>query len=223
MKKHGSIGAIYLTVFYLLPINLGMAQTASTEIDSASITASMGSTAPESVSQTSHLAIASIATPGADMVVAWSGPGKSDDAIYVYEPGQTKTLSKVKASADDFKPAIVKAPLQAGVYELQLKSGGHVLATAEFSVVAGQAMIQVLTPIVIAGELVTIEWNGPRNSGDRLSIALIGSPSSVSQRHASGSTANLVSLKAPSQAGKYEVRLQDRSNAILAKHQFEVR
>ncbi|MFT5571787.1 MAG: hypothetical protein ACI9FR_000707 [Cryomorphaceae bacterium] len=107
--------------------------------------------------------------------------------------------------------------MQAGEYELRLKSAQRVLATALFTVVVGKAKIKILTPKVISGETVAIEWDGPRNSGDNLSVGLIGSSSVISKQPASGSIQTQLSLTAPVTAGRYEVRLQDRSSTILAR------
>jgi hypothetical protein len=217
MKNYHSISLAFLAVFCLQPIHQGLAQSTPADSDN-----DVTETTDSSI-QISHLALASAATPGSDMVVAWSGPGSTDDAIYVYRIGGSKALSKVSTRAEDFKPAIVKAPLQAGEYELRLKSAETVLATALFTVIVGKAKIKILTPIVIAGETVAIEWDGPRNSGDNLSVALVGSSSVISKQPASGSIGTQLSLSAPITAGLYEVRLQDRSRNILTKQNFEVR
>jgi hypothetical protein len=217
MKHQQYLRLSLLAIFCLQPIHQCLGQSEPTDPDNEATRSS------EASLQISHLALASATTPGADMVVAWSGPGSNEDAIYVYQIGGSKALSKVSARAEDFKPAIVKAPMQAGDYELRLKSGDEVLATALFTVVVGKAKVKVLTPIVIAGETVDIEWDGPRNSGDNLSISLVGSADEIYKQPASGSIETKLSLRAPVTAGLYEVRLQDRSSSILAKHNFEVR
>ena len=178
---------------------------------------------PESTPEIGLLALASSATPGSEMVVDWSGPGGDEDAIYVYRLGSDKPLYKVSARAKDFKPALVKAPQAAGEYEVKLKSENKILASASFSVISAKANIKILTPIVIAGEPVSIEWNGPRNSGDSLTVGRVGSKEGQSKRPASGSTESPLTLLAPSSAGKYEVRLQDSAGVILASQPFEIR
>lgn len=214
MKKPTCVTLIYVVFLGLSSINSISAQTKKDNSETAT---------EESISDISHLALASTTSPGADMVVDWSGPGKSDNAIYVVRVGETDILSNTSARADDFKPAIIKAPNQAGEYQMYLKSGTQVLANAFFTVLSAKPRIKILTPVVIVGEDVSIEWNGPRNSGDNLSVGSIGNTSTVSKRPASGSVKSTVSLAAPMEAGQYEVRLKNRAGAVLAKQAFEVR
>lgn len=169
------------------------------------------------------LALASTASPGANMLVDWTGPGNAGDAIHLSHLGSDKILAKVATEADDFRPAIVKAPLQAGDYELRLISDKQVLASASFSVVTAKAQIKILSPIVLSGESVSVEWTGPRNSGDSLVVAAPGNSTVVSKRPASGSVKNQLELAAPVVPGKYEVRLVSKQNVVLADQDFEVR
>ena len=172
---------------------------------------------------TGYLVLASKARAGSDMSVDWSGPGNSGDGIFVYRAGEDRSLYRVTARASDAKPAIIKAPEAAGEYELKLKTNGRVLATAKFLVIPVVSQIKVLTPLVLSGESVVVQWEGPRNKGDRLAVAVAGDPNYHSQRPAAGSTKSLVKLRVSKEPGKYEVRLQTSSGKILASQPFEVR
>lgn len=169
------------------------------------------------------LALSSTALPGEDMVVEWNGPEREGDEIHVYKIAGKQPLSKVAAAANNFKPAIIKAPQQAGEYQVRLISNNQTLASAVFSVVSGRAMLKVLSPIVIAGESVSIEWDGPRNSGDSLVVGQVGAKGSISKSPASGTVDKQLDLIAPRLPGKYEVRLQSKSEVVLASQSFEVR
>lgn len=171
----------------------------------------------------SYLALPSTALPGSDMVVNWSGPAREGDQIYVVKAGEDTPLHKVSAGPKDFKPAIIKAPHQGGDYQLKLISNNTQLATANFSVVSAKARLRVLTPIVLRGELVEVEWNGPRKDGDQLKILPIGMKNMISKSPASGTVKSVLSLPAPKKAGDYQVQLENRQGEVLVKQHFKVR
>ena len=157
---------------------------------------------------------------GSPMAVDWTGPGISSDEIVVYKKGGSDPLYRIMAGAGDPRQATINAPVEAGEYELRLESKNKVLAKEPFKVIAVTASIRILTDNIQAGKPLLVEWDGPRNKGDRLVIAITGSTRYLSQRPASGTTKSPIKLRLSTEPGKYETRLQTSSGKVLAKQEF---
>lgn len=147
----------------------------------------------------------------------WLAPADAGDDVYL-------SYSIVAGPAGDVE---VRVPDQTGEFEarytLALPEGGYkVVGRAAFTVQAVTASL-TLPAEVVAGATIEVEWEGPDNQGDFITIVPPDAPEGTWQTYAYTSYGNPVTLKAPEQPGDYEVRYATgQSAATLARATFTV-
>jgi len=156
------------------------------------------------------------AIAGSSIPVQWTGPGNSGDYITAVatstpdgEYGNYATLGS--------EPTVrLTLPMTPGAAELRYMTGrgAKVLGRRPIRIVA--AKITLTAPDkATAGANFSVNWTGPANSGDYVTIVAAGTPDGQygNYRMASG-TAPLV-LTAPKQAGPAELRYMSGQGALV--------
>lgn len=170
------------------------------------------------------LAAPALVDAGARFPIAWTGPDNLRDFIALADtrPGARKWLSYIYTSKGN--PATLTAPDRAGDYEVRYHTGqGHqVLARAPVRIAGTDATVQAPKQIQ-AGQSFAVAWTGPDNAQDFIAISPQGSRPRAYHHYRYTRDGSPLSLRAPDQAGSYEVRYQTgQSYAVLARQAVSV-
>jgi hypothetical protein len=173
---------------------------------------------------------ASLTTPtsaaaGSPIEVSWTGPGNNRDYLAVARPdtppGQYDNYAYVRAGD---AATMLRAPEDPGVYEVRYVTGYDrvVLDRVSINVTPVSAMLRAPSTANAGRELV-IDWTGPANARDFISIASPGSSAESYLAFVYARTPGAETLVAPTTPGDYEIRyVTGYSNTILARSALRV-
>ncbi len=159
------------------------------------------------------------APAGSEVEIRWTGPNNQGDYLTIVEKGADegayKDYAYTKNSTDGL--ARVKAPEDAGNYEIRYVTGqeSKTLASAPLIVESVSATVKAPASVVAGGEF-AVEWTGPRNQGDYVTIVEKGAE--VGKYRDYFYTKNGDSpgqLRAPETAGEHEVRFMTGGGKML--------
>lgn len=184
--------------------------------------AAAGANAPTRTPPVPDVAVELSGPAGADIAsrfeVTWAGPGAAEDYLTVARPDQPPGAYLTMARLREGNPLKLWAPSDPGEYEIRyiLGRGTKVLGRLPIAVHAVAASVQPAGPARVA-DWVEVTWEGPAADGDYVSIARPGQAPGASQGLARVKDGNPVRLRAPSDAGDYEVRyVLARGTRVLA-------
>jgi len=157
---------------------------------------------------------------GESIDIEWVGPGEQNDRIEVGELGKKKRYNI--SYINDGNSVSIKMPPKPGEYEVRyvLNQGNVVLATRPITVKKVLATLEA-PPEAGIGESITVEWDGPDETSDRIEVGKVG----LTKRYDVSYTRNGSPLKIqmPTEPGKYEVRyVLSQGNTVLARHPITV-
>ncbi|HYD84238.1 MAG TPA: hypothetical protein VEA63_09295, partial [Opitutus sp.] len=110
---------------------------------------------------------------GATLSVAWTGPNNVQDYVTIVAKGTPDGRYGNHAETKQGSPLTLTVPPEAGEAELRYVTGqgGKVLARRALRIVAPE--IRMSAPDeAVAGAVVTVEWAGPNNAGDYITLVL---------------------------------------------------
>ena len=166
----------------------------------------VGSVAFEVQPVTASVTAPAEAVGGSDVSVEWQGPDNRGDFITIVPAGAAEGTWRDYAYTAAGSPVTLLAPEQPGEYEVRYVTGQSNATLAHATVVVTAATASVSAPAeVLAGSDVSVEWQGPDNRGDYVTIVPAGAPEGTWQSYAYTSEGNPVAVRAPGQAGAYEV------------------
>jgi Ca-activated chloride channel homolog len=146
--------------------------------------------------------------------VDWEGPNNPTDYVTIVLVGAPEGRYLSWAFTRNGSPVRLTAPSEPGDYEVRyvLGQGARTLASAPVRVV--QAAASVGPPAeVAAGAAFEVDWEGPNNPTDYVTIVLVGAPEGRYLSWAFTRNGSPVRLTAPSEPGDYEVRYVLRQGA----------
>jgi len=155
---------------------------------------------------------------GAAFAVKWTGPNNERDFVGIGEsaPQGQKYLTYVYTR--NGSPIQLTAPDKPGDYELRyfLGAGNTIIGTRKITV--GSVSASLSAPAqVVAGKSFKIEWTGPNNPRDFITLVKAGTPQKNYETYVYTQKGSPVELRAPDIAGDYEVRyLTAQTYATLA-------
>jgi hypothetical protein len=150
--------------------------------------------------------------------VKWTGPNNARDYVGIgdVDPKKRAYISYIYTSRGN--PIALNAPDEPGEYELRyfLAVGNEVIARKRITV--GRVSASVSAPAQVkAGATFDVSWQGPNNPRDFITLVKAGTPAKQYDHYAYTARGNPLRLRAPDQAGEYEVRyLTAQSYATLA-------
>ncbi len=166
------------------------------------------------------------AVAGSDFAVAWTGPDTDRDYITIAEVGAADRAYKSYAYTKTGTPVTLKAPLEPGSYEVRYVQQGtsgqangsafRVLASAPITIGAAAATLAA-PDNASTGQTISIEWTGPDQSRDYITIALSDAPDRAYTNYAYTKQGSPLTLKTPVEPGDYEIRYVQASNKALAR------
>ena len=175
------------------------------------------------------------APAGSTVTVRWSGPNGPGDYITVVRPGARPfdylNYQHTSNGRTPVNPVSIVLPAEPGAYEIRYVVGNprSVLAAVPYEVVAVAATIDA-PATVTPGARFEISWSGPNNGGDWVTIVAAGAApraygSYVDARgdRADARTASRSgTLRAPAQAGRYELRYVQQGRLVIGTRPIDV-
>lgn len=164
------------------------------------------------------------ANAGTRIDITWTGPGNDRDFITIV--GKDVAEKKYDQYIYVKKGATLSFPVpeKPGDYEIRYLTGGSykTLARSPLRVGAVQASVK-LPDSVPAGSPLAIEWSGPNNERDYLTIVKADAKEGHYDRYKYTKVGNPIEFLAPEDPGTYEVRYQTgRKNVVLGRKAFTV-
>ena len=152
---------------------------------------------------------------GAPFSVQWTGPNNARDYVAIGDAARPY-ITYQYASAGS--PSKLTAPEAPGEYELRYILGHGDKVIAKRRIVIASVTASVKAPASIAaGSTFAVAWQGPNNARDFITLVKAGAAAKSYAAYQYVSTGNPVRLRAPDEAGAYEVRyLTAQTYATLA-------
>jgi Ca-activated chloride channel family protein len=164
------------------------------------------------------------ATAGAVVTIAWTGPGNSGDYVTIVPKerpdGEYLNYDAARAGA----PAKVTAPITPGDAEIRYMSGQgrRVLARRGITIAAAEVTLTAVDEVQ-AGAVVVIEWSGPGNAGDYLTIVPRAAADGKYENYTNVRPGQPAQVTAPIEAGDCEIRYMTGQGAkVLARRALKV-
>jgi hypothetical protein len=161
---------------------------------------------------------------GAKFELRWTGPGNALDYVGIGDADPKGRLYITYAYTRSGSPVSLVAPDKPGPYVLRyyLAEGNTVVASQPITVVGVDASVSAPAQVA-AGKDVSIQWSGPNNPRDFITLLKAGSPEKRYEGYAYTTKGSPLSLRAPDQPGDYEVRyLTGQTYATLATTRITV-
>ena len=155
---------------------------------------------------------------GADFDIAWTGPNSRSDNITFAERGGEMIRGTSYAYVGNLAagaPASLRAPNDAGEYDVIYLSGSTILARAPVTVESISATLSHAAQVHAGGQ-VRVVWEGPRNDQDHITFAAReGDPvRGASYDYVGNHEDNAVVLRAPEETGPLDVVYLSGGRAI---------
>lgn len=155
------------------------------------------------------------AVAGSAITVKHNGPKTKGDFITIVSPdageGEYDHYQYVR-QADQ---VTIKAPGTAGLYEIRYLSGKKYLTWGKTSIKVENPNVSVSAPqSAVAGAEVQINWEGPNNQGDFITVVPVGTPDGEYANYVYTSRGNPAALRLPDAPGSYEIRYASGSGYL---------
>jgi Ca-activated chloride channel family protein len=161
---------------------------------------------------------------GSSVSVEWTGPDNQGDYITIVpktlEDGKYTKYTHTKTGS----PLKVLAPIEAGDCEIRYQTGqgNKVLARIDLKVIEAEVALKAPAE-AIAGAHVSIEWSGPDNQGDYITIVPKTLEDGKYTKYTHTKTGSPLKVFAPIEAGDCEIRYQTgQGNKVLARIDLKV-
>ena len=162
---------------------------------------------------TSLLAEAAVVA-GAKFSVSWKGPANAGDYLTVVPKetpdGQYRNYSDVSKGS----PLDLVAPMEPGEAEIRYMTGRQARVLARRSIRVTAAGVTLNAPNnVVAGSRVNIEWTGPNNAADYITIVAKTTPDGQYGNYTNVTKGSPLVVLAPMRAGDAEIRYMSGQGA----------
>jgi hypothetical protein len=160
---------------------------------------------------------------GSALEVAWTGPDNQGDYITIVAAEAPDNSYLSYHYSGNGSPASIRAPDQAGSYELRYVTGqtNQVLARRTIQVVEVRATLTGPQQSA-AGSSIQVSWSGPGNSGDYITIVAADAPDHHYTSYVYSRDGNPVTLRAPDYPGDYELRYISAQSTVLTRQAIEL-
>lgn len=161
---------------------------------------------------------------GAEFSVRWTGPGNALDYVAWAEAGADDSVYKNYVYTRTGNPLTLRAPDAPGQYEARYFMGGSNRLIARRPFTVGAVAAELRAPAqVTAGADFPVEWTGPDNAGDFITLVPEGARETDYAEYRYTKTGNPVTMRAPDAPGKYELRYATgQTYTTLARAPVEV-
>jgi len=160
------------------------------------------------------------AAAGSVVAVNWEGPDNPQDYITVVEAGAPEGTYGEYWRTNRGNPAQVTMPDALGNHELRyvLQQSGRTLASRPIALDAVSASLDA-PETVAAGSVVTVNWEGPDNPQDYITVVEAGAPEGTYGEYWRTSRGNPAQVTMPDALGNYELRyvLQQSGRTLASR------
>ncbi|MCP5048964.1 MAG: VWA domain-containing protein [bacterium] len=164
------------------------------------------------------------ASAGSAFKVKWTGPDNRADYITIVEEGASNRKFMSYGYTSHGSPARITAPDKAGTYEIRYVTGQtrKVLASTKITVTKAEVTLKAPSSAA-AGSAFKVDWTGPDNRGDYITIVPPDAEDRKFLSHAYTRNGSPAKIKAPEQAGEFEVRyITGQSRKVLSRVKMTV-
>jgi Ca-activated chloride channel family protein len=149
------------------------------------------------------------AVAGSQVPVEWVGPDNQNDYLTIVPVGAPEGESGNYEYTRRGNPAKVKAPMEPGDYLIRYQAGQGDGTLASIPLTVTEAEVSLSAPEqAVAGSPVPVEWIGPDNQGDYLTVVPVGTPEGEYGNYEYTRRGNPAKVKAPMEPGDYLIRYQ---------------
>jgi hypothetical protein len=144
---------------------------------------------------------------GQKLAIRWTGPNNDRDYIGIADTRPGSSPYRTYQYTSGGNPIELVAPDAPGDYEVRyfLAQGDKVIGRQPLRVGATSAQLTA-PPKVVAGASFAVRWEGPNNPRDFITIVKAGAAEGTYAEYEYTSAGNPVTLRAPDEAGEYELR-----------------
>lgn len=170
------------------------------------------------------LEAAAEAIAGAPVSITWSGPKNRGDYLTIVPAATPDGQYRKYADAEKGSPLNVIAPIHPGPCEIRYMSGqgAKVLGRRPLQVVPAQITLKGPAQAA-AGSIVVVEWTGPGNAGDYLTVVAKTEKDGAYFREAPVDRGSPARIPVPTTAGPAEIRyMSGQENRVLARFDLEL-
>jgi CxxC motif-containing protein len=160
------------------------------------------------------LASAESVVAGKVFAVTWQGPKNAGDYITVVPKGTPDGQYRNYTDTSKGSPLDLTAPIEAGDAEIRYMTGtqARVLARRPIKVLAPTVTLAAVDE-AIAGSVVTVDWTGPNNAGDYLTIVSAATPAGQYGNYTDAAKGSPLKVTAPIRPGASEIRYMSGQGA----------
>lgn len=164
------------------------------------------------------------AVAGSLVTIEWTGPDNDGDYVTIVpkaaEDGKYARYEYTKVGS----PLSVPAPVEAGECEIRYMTGQGDKVLTRIPLRVEPAEVSLKAPAkVAAGSMVEIEWTGPGNERDYITIVPIDTEDGKYARYAYTEQGSPLKVEAPSEAGQAEIRYQTgQGDKVIARIPIEI-
>lgn len=167
--------------------------TASTPLEITAVTATLQ--APATVDA------------GGDVSIRWTGPNNPSDFISIDRQGAPDREYGPYAYPPSGNPVTIRAPDEPGEYEIRYHQAGSYGVIGSTPLRIGSVAASLTAPdSVVAGAATAVQWTGPNDPQDFVSIDPVNAPDRTYGNYAYTQSGSTVSVRAPDQPGEYALR-----------------
>ncbi|MEM7441694.1 MAG: VWA domain-containing protein [Pseudomonadota bacterium] len=147
------------------------------------------------------------ADAGASIEVTWDGPDNHNDYITIVEAGAPEGTYNHYERTRAGSPVTIRAPDAVGDHEIRYVVGqsGRTLHSVPISLTQAVATFDAPSEIGAGGN-VEVDWTGPDNHNDYITIVEAGSPEGTYNHYERTRAGTPVTIRAPDGIGNYELR-----------------
>lgn len=157
---------------------------------------------------------------GEQISIHWQGPNSAGDYITVVPAGSADRTYKAYAYTNTGNPVRLPMPEKPGEYEIRYANGStyRTLTSNPITVIGVDASVTLIGE-ARANEPVTIQWNGPNNPGDYLTIVAKDAREGSWDTYSYTRRGNPLQVLAPKNPGEYEIRYATAKQYITLARQ----
>ncbi|MCB1120653.1 MAG: VWA domain-containing protein [Verrucomicrobiae bacterium] len=161
------------------------------------------------------------AVAGSEVAIGWEGPANQGDFITIVPKGTAEgRYQKFQYAQKGTNSVTVTAPMETGEAEIRYVAGNGRATLARIPIMINEAEVSLTAPReAVAGSEVPVEWVGPANKGDFITIVPAYAEESKYLKYAYAQEGKSpVEITAPMEAVEAEVRyLSGSGRQILAR------
>ncbi|CAM3319446.1 vWA domain-containing protein [Halomonas lysinitropha] len=147
------------------------------------------------------------AVAGSVIEIEWEGPDNPRDYITIVEAGAPEGSYLDYTRTSRGSPLTITAPDALGNHEIRyvLQQSGRTLASQPITLIPASASVTAPEEAV-AGSVIEVEWEGPDNPRDYITIVEAGAPEGSYLDYTRTSRGSPLTITAPDALGNHEIR-----------------